>query len=786
MNFFNKPLIFIAVFALSFFILNESFSYYFGLEKAKTEFYEKDRLILTNLIAAQSKNIETLAEVLASDERVKQGYIQNDPEIIKKHVFPIWNRIKDKKITYEIHFFKPPAISFVNFSNFKSIGNDVSSVRTDILWITSSFKSSSHALMCKTYAGYRATHPIIDDNGTMLGGLSLGKKIDWIPEAIKERTTHDSFLIYTKESTNSLMKKYYEHFIKDKEVVGDYILADKTIPVAAEDIKGIDYTKNIQDIVIADKSYTLYSYPIIDFNKETMGYVFTLTQLEEFKERFSANLIKNFIIIVLTALLIFLITRRSTITLLKQIHFIKEITKEIKKRNFKPLHKLSFNSKTVAVPLIDLEKDILEMGLELEKQYTILEDDNREKTQQLIKQLYTDEVTGLANRNALFKDLEKNKDAFVAIFNIRSFKEINDAFGFEAGNHILKEVAKRLVPHTKQKEFNTYRVGSDEFVIINNIEDISKIAFKEFIIDMIDKVEHTFFDFENEDINISVNIYAGICLDKNKRLEKADMALTQAKKDRKDYVIYSEKENTQDMHINNIQIINKITKALQNDNIIVYYQAIIDKNGDITKYEALVRMRDENTVLSPFYFLDISKRTKHYTAISKVVIEKTFQKCQECSKAFSINLTADDILNEGTVVLIKNKMLTLQDPTKVVFELVESDDLYNLPEIKNFIIDIKKMGAKIAIDDFGTGYSNFSYMMKIQPDYLKIDGSLIKNINSDKNAYKIVKTIVSFSKELNIKTIAEFVHSKEIYEVCKAIGIDEFQGYYFSEPKSEL
>ena len=785
MKLFSKPLLLIALIALTFFIVNESFTYFIGLEKAKEEFYQKDKLILDNLTTAQSRNVEILSEVLALDEIVKKAYKENNPEILKEHIGPIWERVRDKKLTHEIHFFKPPAISFVNFSNFKSIGKDVASVRTDIEWITSSFKSSTHALMCKTYAGYRATHPIVDDDGTMLGGLSLGKKIDWIPETIKEKTTHDSFLVYTKKSTNSLMNKYYENFIKDKEIVGDYILANKTIPISTANIKNIDFTKNIQSITINDTDYTLYTYPIIDFNKQTMGYVCTLTTLEEFKDRFTAYIIKNFIVILITAMLIFLLTRRRFLDVLKKIQHIKNITKNIKSRNFKSLHQ-ERNLESSNELLSKLEENIIEMGLELEKHYEVLENENRDKTKQIIKQLYTDELTGLSNRNALFKELKNNQNSFVAIFNIRNFKEINDAFGFETGNYILKGLADQYAPYIQDKSYMTFRVGSDEFAIINSDKNISTAAFEKFVVEILDKIEHTVFNLENENITISVDMYAGVCFDKDKKLEKADMALGLAKKHRKEFVVYSQEKNTKETHINNIEIINKVTNALANDNIIVYYQPIVDKQEKINKYEALVRMKDGDEILSPFFFLDISQRTKHYSSISKIIIEKTFAKFKDLDYSFSINLTADDILNEDIYTLIKNSMQNCQTPSNVVFELVESDDLYHLPEIEEFIKMVKEMGAQIAIDDFGTGYSNFSYMMKIKPNYLKIDGSLIKNLDSDINAHKIVKTIVLFANELGIKTIAEFVHSKEIFEACKKLGIDEFQGYYFSEPKEQV
>ena len=96
------------------------------------------------------------------------------------------------------------------------------------------------------------------------------------------------------------------------------------------------------------------------------------------------------------------------------------------------------------------------------------------------------------------------------------------------------------------------------------------------------------------------------------------------------------------------------------------------------------------------------------------------------------------------------------------------------------------MGVKIAVDDFGTGYSNFSYLLELKPDYLKIDGSIIKNIDTNRNSQEIVKAIVSFAKSLHVKTIAEFVCSKEVYEKCLKLGIDEFQGYYLGEPKANL
>lgn len=118
---------------------------------------------------------------------------------------------------------------------------------------------------------------------------------------------------------------------------------------------------------------------------------------------------------------------------------------------------------------------------------------------------------------------------------------------------------------------------------------------------------------------------------------------------------------------------------------------------------------------------------------------------------------------------------------KIVFELIESEGIENFDEVINFIEQVKKLGAKISIDDFGTGYSNFEYIMKLKVDYIKIDASMIKNIDTNKNSQMVTETIIDFAKKLEIKTIAEFIHSKNVYDVVKEMGVDYAQGYYLGK-----
>jgi len=197
-------------------------------------------------------------------------------------------------------------------------------------------------------------------------------------------------------------------------------------------------------------------------------------------------------------------------------------------------------------------------------------------------------------------------------------------------------------------------------------------------------------------------------------------------------------------------------------------------------------MKDEDKILSPYFFLDIAKKTKYYQQITRSMIFQAFSEFADRDEEISVNLCADDFLNKETKLFILEQLDNFKNPKRVVFELVESEDLQDIKGLQDFIADLKSRGAKIAIDDFGTGYSNFSYLIDLSPDYLKIDGSLIKNIDTNKKSYDIVKTIVTFSHSLDITVIAEFIHSKEVLEICKELGVDEFQGYYFGEPSKEI
>ncbi|QKF77432.1 EAL domain-containing protein [Arcobacter defluvii] len=237
----------------------------------------------------------------------------------------------------------------------------------------------------------------------------------------------------------------------------------------------------------------------------------------------------------------------------------------------------------------------------------------------------------------------------------------------------------------------------------------------------------------------------------------------------------------------NMEVIKMVKIALENYNVISYFQPIINnKTKKIEKYESLVRIIDENqNILSPHEFLDISKKGNYYNKITHRVLENSFKILKQISTKISINLSSLDIEKEET----RTKLFQLldeyeSDRHRVIFELLEDENVKDFQVIKAFIKKVKSMGVMIAIDDFGAGYSNFERLLEFNPDILKIDGKLIKNIANDNYSRNIVETIVTFTKKQNIITIAEFVENEEIFNILDELGVDYSQGYYFGKPEN--
>ncbi|MDD2382937.1 MAG: EAL domain-containing protein [Sulfurospirillaceae bacterium] len=238
--------------------------------------------------------------------------------------------------------------------------------------------------------------------------------------------------------------------------------------------------------------------------------------------------------------------------------------------------------------------------------------------------------------------------------------------------------------------------------------------------------------------------------------------------------------------LKNIETIQTIKIALDNQKIVSYFQPIVNNQTlNIEKYESLVRLVNEKgELISPYHFLEVAKKGRYYSKITKIVLDNSFNALSKTTKEISINLSAFDIEDEN----IKKHIFSLlekhpKDAYRIVFELLESENVSDFKATYHFIQKAKGYGVKIAIDDFGTGYSNFERLLNYQPDILKIDGSLIRNLLTNQYNRNIVETIVVFAQKQKMKTVAEFVENEAIFLTVKEMGIDYSQGYAFGKPE---
>ena len=392
-------------------------------------------------------------------------------------------------------------------------------------------------------------------------------------------------------------------------------------------------------------------------------------------------------------------------------------------------------------------------------------------------------IIKLPNRREFLKDNSEKKFNKLAIFDISGFGNINHYYGYEIGEKILELISQRL--QGKFQDSKIYYLGADIFAVTSP-KEIIKDRFIQSIKSIIWYFGYS--PIEVDEHKIYIPLKAGVAINYPELLMSAEFALKQSKNLKHNLVIYDSEEH----HIcqPNAQSIEQdlywegeIIQAVKKDRFEVYAQSINSLNSK--KYEVLVRMRNsKDEIVSPYFFINRAKKINLYAEITKKVIQKSFEFFENKKVEFSINLSIGDILDKEVVDFLIQKIYEYQISEYLTIEITESEGAENIEELVSFIKIIKNFGVKIAIDDFGTGYSNFSYLVKLQADFIKLDGSIIQEINKSKTAKAVVEAIVFFASKVGIKTVAEFVSTKEIYETCKEINIDYFQGYWFDEPKN--
>ena len=401
----------------------------------------------------------------------------------------------------------------------------------------------------------------------------------------------------------------------------------------------------------------------------------------------------------------------------------------------------------------------------------------------------SDNITNLINPKRQLNDFSEMMNEFIyVLMKIEDYEILTTIWGENIVNKLQQKIYKIINKKLKEKDnsFRLFFLENGEYGLIK-----SNCTLDENILELIiylktlqNEINSKIVSIEEQEFPISMLM--SLATEKS-AIKDAPLGLAKLKEDKMNFIVANNLSLEEKIKAKkDLKVLEMTRLAIEEKKIISYFQPIVDNvTQKILKYESLVRLVDnENNVLSPIYFLDIAKKSKYYSQITLLVLKNSFEALSLTDSNISVNISMQDIENEETCDAIINLLKKNKSKSsRITFELLENDNIRDFSRIISFIKTIKYLGVKVAIDDFGVGYSNFERITQYQPDLIKIDGSLIRNITKDKFSYDLVETIATFAKKQNIKTVAEYVENEKIYKLLLSLGIDYSQGYFFGKPE---
>jgi len=402
-------------------------------------------------------------------------------------------------------------------------------------------------------------------------------------------------------------------------------------------------------------------------------------------------------------------------------------------------------------------------------------------------------ASGYPNKLALMKDIHHFQMRKPGLFLIYMDNyTLNESF---FGSNIAEKLDTIFLNTLKQfsallPKHSIYHISNGEYAILADTEKFEASRIEAFCANLIDHVKKSRFSWDIYEFYVNITMsYADT--EAQTLYEDAHAVLGVALSEKKEYLlsnglIHKLKQNIEE----NLKILKVIKEALKDDKIIPFFQPIYNnKTGEIKRYEALVRMYDENydLVFPQPYFLEAAKKGKLYPYITKLLIDKVVKKIREKGCEISVNLSSLDIEDPMMREFLLEALEQNKDVTdKLIFELLEDKETDSYEVVKAFIETAKSYGVKIAIDDFGSGFSNFIRIIEFKPDIIKLDGSLIMDIDKSEACRQTVETIKVFADKIGAKTVAEYVSDRKIFDIINEIGIDYSQGFYIGKAELQL
>lgn len=445
-------------------------------------------------------------------------------------------------------------------------------------------------------------------------------------------------------------------------------------------------------------------------------------------------------------------------------------------------------------------------AVELEATRTTLEKRVEERTRQLSWHFTHDALTGLANRVEFERRLQdrldsarsKGKQHVLCFFDLDQFKVVNDTAGHLAGDELLRQVASLL--SSKVHGAGTLaRLGGDEFgLLLDNcdLETAERLAK-----DLVEAVRG--FRFEWNRKNLGVGLSAGLVgIDAASKgitqvLSDANMAYCMAKERGPNTVhVYQEDDRELAQRRSEMRWLATLNSALEENRFQLYRQPIIPLTAapDVQLHcEVLLRLVDESGyIVSPALFLPAAERYHLISTIDRWVVEALFRfllfqerhgTVAERKVVYAMNVSGASLSEPSFLDFVRDRLRRHSIPARrVCFEITETAVISNMHSALRFIKELKGLGCRFALDDFGTGLSSFSYLQTLSVDYIKIDGSFVRNMLTDPMAYAIVTSVNNLAHAVGLKTIAEYVDQRGLLEELSELGVDYVQGYHLASP----
>jgi diguanylate cyclase (GGDEF)-like protein len=426
--------------------------------------------------------------------------------------------------------------------------------------------------------------------------------------------------------------------------------------------------------------------------------------------------------------------------------------------------------------------------------------DHIEKGKKLDYLAYYDSVTGLANQSLFLERLQEKlhlarsdqRKKAVFVFDIERFKEINDAFGRNAGDQVLKEIGERLVEIGAGDASRFARIGPDRFAIaaeaMDSVEQVGRYTEQ--------KLDATFrdaFHVQGNDLRISAKV--GIALfpddaaDADTLLRNAEAALKKAKQSGERYLFFTQAMTARVAE--RLSLESKLRQALDKGEFVLYYQPKVSlETGKLTGAEALIRWDDPRTgLVPPGRFIPILEETGLIHDVGRWALRKAIDDYLRWRAAglpavrIAVNVSPLQLRHRGFIAEIKQAIDIGSHPAEgLEIEITESLVMEDVRRSIGTLQALRDMGVTTAIDDFGTGFSSLSYLSKLPIDTLKIDRSFIVEMTAGPQGLALVSTIINLAHSLKLKVVAEGVETEEQSRLLRLLNCDEMQGYLFARP----